>query len=59
MSQPTDDPIRVGAGLPLDEYERLKQLAKDNERSIAAEIRIAVRKHVDASVPEHVAATKS
>lgn len=35
--------MRLGADIPEDLYEALRSLAARNERSIAAEIRLAVR----------------
>lgn len=37
----------VSAQMPLELAERLERLAAANERSVSAELRIAVRDHVD------------
>lgn len=47
MIQPTVE-VRVAASVPADLAERLRLLAESRERSVAAEIRLAIRSHVDA-----------
>lgn len=41
-----DEDVRVAAMLPPKERRMLHQLAQRNDRSIAAEVRIAIRKHL-------------
>ena len=37
---------KISAKIPVSEVARLKELAARNERSIAAEIRLAIRAHL-------------
>lgn len=37
----------AGTNIPADQMERLEALAKRNERSKSAEIRIAIREHLE------------
>lgn len=38
---------KVSARLPVDEIAALTEIADRNERSVAAEIRIAIRRHIN------------
>jgi hypothetical protein len=38
--------VKVSAKVPVSQERALKQMAKDNERSMAAEMRIALHNHL-------------
>ena len=38
---------RLAALVPAETYEQVEQLAKENERSVAAEVRVAVARHLE------------
>jgi predicted DNA-binding protein len=52
----TDKIVWVGGQVPAQLSERLKRVADQNERSMAAELRVAVRAHVEAHENEEKAA---
>lgn len=37
----------VGARVPLEHALELEELARDNDRTVAAELRIAIRRHLE------------
>jgi predicted DNA-binding protein len=39
----------VGGQVPAELADRLKQLAEENDRPVAAELRQALRRHIEAS----------
>ena len=42
----TERLVKIGGRIPLSEAEALESLAERNERSLAAELRVAVREHL-------------
>lgn len=52
----TDKIVWVGGQVPAQLSDRLKKVADRNDRSMAAELRVAVRAHVEAHESEDKAA---
>lgn len=45
----------ISVQMPVDLAERLEQLADEHERSLSAEIRLALKQHVATQAEENVA----
>ena len=48
--------VQIATRVPADIAERLEELAEENERTMAAELRLAARRYVNAEKPREAAA---
>lgn len=55
MADAVTETTQVAARVPVDLVERLTRLAERNERSASAEVRLAIRAHVERAEQEAAA----